>query len=63
VRLVLADGIAAGLWERRKRGRRIELEVRLPRRPSKATRAALADEAARIGAFLGLQPVLSVASR
>jgi hypothetical protein len=62
VRLVLVDGIAAGLWERRRRGRRIELDVRLARRAGKTTRAGLADEARRLGAFLGLEPVLSIAS-
>ena len=62
VRLVLVDGIAAGLWERRKRGKRIELEVRLVRRLGKARRAELELEAERIGGFLGLEPVLSVDS-
>ena len=33
VRFVLVDGIAAGLWEREKRGKRIELQVRLVRGP------------------------------
>lgn len=58
-RIVLVDGVAAGLWERRKRGRRIELEVRLRHRLGKASRAALEREAERIGAFLGLEPMLS----
>jgi Winged helix DNA-binding domain len=62
VRLVLVDGVAAGLWERRKRGRRVELDVRLARRIGKAGHAELQSEAARIGDFLGLEPVLSVAS-
>jgi hypothetical protein len=62
VRLVLVDGTAAGLWERRKRGQRIELQVRLVDRPAKARRAALEREAERIGAFLGLEPVLEVDS-
>ena len=60
VRLVLVDGIAAGLWERRKRGSRIELEVRLARRLAKARRTELEREGKRLGAFLGLEPVLSV---
>ena len=60
VRLVLVDGIAAGLWERRKSGRRLELQVRLARRLGKARRADLEHEAKRLGAFLGLEPVLSV---
>ncbi len=60
VRFVLVDGIAAGLWERKKRGRRIELRVRLVRPPGKSRRAELEHEAERIGAFFGLEPVLTV---
>ncbi|HEY3462190.1 MAG TPA: winged helix DNA-binding domain-containing protein [Gaiellaceae bacterium] len=62
VRLVLVDGVAAGLWERRKRGKRVELEVRLARRLGKARLTELEREADRVGAFLGLEPVLSVDS-
>jgi hypothetical protein len=54
------DGVAAGLWERRKRGKRIELDVRLGRPLDKARRAALQRETGRIGKFLGLDPVVSV---
>jgi DNA glycosylase AlkZ-like len=61
-RLVLVDGIAAGLWERKKRGKRIELRVRLAQRVGKTVRAGLVREGERIGAFLGLEPVLSVES-
>ncbi len=61
VRLVLVDGVAAGLWERRRRGKRIELDVRLAGRLGRTARAELEQEAERIGAFLGLEPVLSVA--
>jgi len=61
-RLVLVDGVAAGLWERHKRGRRIELHVRLTRRLGKAPRTELRHEAERIGAFLGLEPVLGGSS-
>jgi hypothetical protein len=60
VRIVLVDGVAAGLWERRKRGKRIELDVRLGRPLDKARRAALQRETGRIGKFLGLDPVVSV---
>lgn len=60
VRLVLVGGIAAGLWERRKRGGQLELRVRLAQRPGKARRSELEREAKRLGAFLGLEPVLSV---
>jgi len=59
VRFLLVDGVAAGLWERKKRGRRIELGV-TPARPfPRARRADLEAEVARIGAFLGLEPVLT----
>jgi hypothetical protein len=60
VRFVLVDGIAAGLWERRKRGKRVELDVQLAGRIGKASRVALEREAERVGAFLELEPVLSV---
>jgi hypothetical protein len=62
VRLVLVDGSAAGLWERRKRGKRLELDVRLTRTLGKSRRAELEREGERLGAFLGLEPVLSVVS-
>jgi winged helix DNA-binding protein len=61
-RLVLVDGIAAGLWERKRRGRRIELRAHLARRVRKSDREELQREADRLGAFLGLEPVLSVGS-
>ena len=61
VRFVLVDGIAAGLWERRRRGKRLELEVRLAGRVRRSDREELQREAKRLGAFLGLEPVLSVA--
>jgi hypothetical protein len=57
-RLVLVDGVAAGLWERTKRGKRIELQVRLTRRLGQAALGELRREAERIGAFLGLEPML-----
>jgi len=60
VRLLLVDGIAAGIWERAKRGRRIELRVRPARRLGAWEQAELQAEAARIGAFLGLEPVLTI---
>jgi hypothetical protein len=60
VRLVLVDGVGAGLWERKRRGRRLELQVRLTGRLGKARRAALQGEAERLGAFLGLEPALTV---
>jgi Winged helix DNA-binding domain len=59
VRFLLVDGITAGLWERRKRGKRIELRVAPARRLTRAQRPELDNEAERIGAFLGLEPVLT----
>ncbi len=60
VRLVIIDGVAAGLWERKKRGKRIELHVTPVRRLTRPRRAQLDDEVNRIGAFAGLEPVLIV---
>ncbi len=60
VRFLMIDGIATGLWERKKRGKRIELRVTPSRKLTPAERAELDTEAGRIGAFLGLEPVLTV---
>jgi hypothetical protein len=60
VRFLMIDGIAAGLWERKKRGKRIELQVTPSRKLTGPERAELDTEAERIGAFLGLEPVLTV---
>jgi hypothetical protein len=60
VRFLMIDGIAAGLWERKKRGKRIELRVTPCRKLTHAERGELVTEAERIGAFLGLEPVLTV---
>jgi Winged helix DNA-binding domain len=61
VRFLLAGGRLAGCWERRRRGRRIEVEVRPIRKLTRAERAEAAGETERIGALLGLQPALSIA--
>ena len=59
VRFLLVDGKAAGLWERKKRGKRIELDVAPARRLTRTQRSELDAEVERIGAFLGLDPLLS----
>jgi hypothetical protein len=59
-RLLLVDGVAAGLWERKKRGRALELSVRTVGRLGKSARAELGHEAERMAAFLGLEPRLAV---
>jgi hypothetical protein len=61
VRFLLIDGVAAGLWERKKRGKRVELHIMPARKLTRAQRAELAAETERIGAFLGLEPVVTVA--
>jgi hypothetical protein len=62
MRFVLVDGVAAGTWSRRQRGRRLEVGVTLARKLSPAQRAELEREAARLAAFLGLLLELSFTS-
>lgn len=57
VRFLLVDGVTAGLWERKKSAKRIEVKVAPARR---VRRADLQREVERYGAFLGLEPVLTV---
>lgn len=61
VRFLLVDGVAAGLWERKKRGRRLELTVT----PAtvRVDRRAIERETRRFAEFLGLEAALDVASR
>lgn len=61
VRFLLVDGVTAGLWERKRRGKRIDLDVRPARKLARSERAELEHEANATGAFLGLPAVLSVA--
>jgi hypothetical protein len=57
VRFLLVDGMTAGLWERKKSARRVEIKVAPARR---VKRAELEREVERYGAFLGLEPTLTV---
>jgi hypothetical protein len=57
VRFLLVDGVAAGLWDRKKHARSFEITVRAARRFS---RPALAREAERLATFLGVEPLLTV---
>jgi hypothetical protein len=57
---LLIDGTVAGTWSRKRVGKRIELRVEPFRRLTKPNREALAEEAARVGGFFGLEPRLSV---
>jgi Winged helix DNA-binding domain len=49
--VLLVDGQVAGVWERRKRGRRVEVRIDAFRRLSRRQARELEAEAARIGAF------------
>jgi len=57
VRFLLVNGVTAGLWERKKLAKRIEIRVASTRR---FRRAALDSEVARFGSFLNVEPVLTV---
>lgn len=59
VRFLLVNGVTAGLWERKTRGKRIELHVTPARKLTRTERTQLDGEAERIGELLGLEPVLT----
>lgn len=60
VPVLLIDGVVAGVWERRKRGRGIELRVEAFVDLGQAQRRLLEDEVDRIGAFLGAETSLQL---
>jgi winged helix DNA-binding protein len=55
---LVVDGLCAGIWSRKKTAKRIELTVEPARRLTRAERAGIEEEAERMGAFLGLEPML-----
>ena len=57
---LVVDGLASGIWRRRKTAKRIELTVEPARPLTRAERTAVGDEAERIGAFLALEPRLEL---
>jgi hypothetical protein len=59
LRFLLVDGVTAGFWERTKRGKRLEVHVAPVRVLTTRERDGLQAEVARMGAFLGLEPVLT----
>ena len=63
VRFLVVGGVAAGLWNRTKRGRQLRLTVEPAEKLTRASRRALDGEARRFGDFLGLEPTLEVAAR
>jgi hypothetical protein len=60
VRLLVIDGVAAGIWERKGRGKRIELRVIPERKLTTSQRKKLNAEVERLAAFTGLAPSLTV---
>ena len=57
---LLVDGVCAGIWSRKKSSRKIELAVQPARKLTRAERAGVKAEAERIGAFLSLEPQLTI---
>jgi hypothetical protein len=60
VRFLMVDGVAGGLWERKKTAKRIEITVTPAVRLTKAQRAELEAEAECIARFFGLGLSLTV---
>ncbi len=60
--VVLVDGRAAGIWERERKGGRLEVRIEPFARLSAATRRAVAEESDRLGEFLDAPAELSVAA-
>jgi hypothetical protein len=60
VRLLVINGVAAGLWERTKRSKRIELRVIPARKLTRAQSEELNDEVERLATFLGREPLLTL---
>jgi winged helix DNA-binding protein len=57
---LMIDGLAAGIWSRKKTGKRVELNVSPARKLTRPEQAGVEAEAEHIGAFLGLQVELTV---
>ena len=60
--VVLVDGRAVGIWERERRGRRLEVRIEPFSPLSAAKRRAIAEEADRLGEFLDAPADLEVAA-
>jgi Winged helix DNA-binding domain len=61
--LLLIDGLLAGGWRRELGSRDVEIEVEFARRASAVEKRAVAAEAARYAAFVGLTPKLRISLR
>ena len=60
VPVLLAEGVVAGIWERKLHGRRLGLRVEPFFEPRRDQSRQLEQEAARLGEFLGLTPDLTL---
>jgi hypothetical protein len=60
VRFLLVDGVAAGLWERKKTAKRLEIAVTPAVRLTKTQRSELEAEAERIARFFAVELALTV---
>jgi hypothetical protein len=58
--VLLIDGVAAGVWTHKRKGSRLEVRVEPFKRLSPSQRNLVEDEAKELGAFLGLEAVLSL---
>ena len=59
---LVVDGVCAGIWRRKKGAKKIELTVEPARELTTPEREAVEAEAGRIGAFYGLEPVVTLAT-
>jgi hypothetical protein len=57
---LLVDGVCAGIWSRKKGATKIELTVEPARKLSPNEKTGIEAESERIGAFLGLEPALTL---
>jgi hypothetical protein len=60
LRFLVIDGVTAGFWDRTKRGKRLEVNVAPVGTLDRRECDELEAEVARVGAFLGLEPVLTL---
>jgi hypothetical protein len=58
--LVLLNGVVAGMWDRRPRGQRLEIQVEMFAPISHSQHRMLEAEVARVGVFLGKEATLTV---
>ncbi|MDX6485231.1 MAG: hypothetical protein QOF43_384 [Gaiellaceae bacterium] len=58
--VLLVDGRVAGVWRRKHRGKRMEIDIQPFRKLTARERSELADDAARVARTYGAEPVLSL---